>query len=521
MNNYQTWLETPNIVRIALVQAQAIVGGVLTTRYISTHSVIVDGIDYLPIIRGTISIDESISTSYAASISYGDIELANNNGEYDSWLDDIWGNKSIRIYIGELPQPGATSVIGDFELVFDGMLDDIDSKSRSSLNLKLRDKLEKLNTSVSEALLGNYYHGQIVAETVALNQYRNSLKPLCFGEVHNITPLLTDPSMLEYMVNLEGVEQVIEVRDSGVPVPFTTIGATLQLPAGSFRLLRSPTGTVTCSVQGMKRKILDNYNYSNEYLNTAANAIATIIKLFGNQTGNYVDFEYVLDNYITDSDILLDMPSFSTLGTQAIGLYLTDRVNVLTICQDLAKSCGLILTTTRLGTLRLVELDVPTTASINITESDMLLNTLAISQRLEVIAGVRLGYAKNWTVQANLLTSIPQQHKDMYATEWLESTQSDSVVANNYSTTIAPALEYSYLIDKAQADTVSLKKLNLFKTKRKIITMTCTAKMLSVQVGDAVRVTAARFGLSGGALGRVVSTKPNWLRGTIEIGVLI
>jgi hypothetical protein len=502
MINYQTWLETPDIVRIAIVQVQALVSGSLTTRYISTHGVTVDGNFYSPIIKGTISVDESISTSYAASISYGDIELINANGEYDSWLQDIWVNKSVKIYIG--PQTGTT--ISDFELVLDGVVSDIDSKSRSQLNLKIRDKLEKLNTSVSETLLGNYYQGAIVAEATYVNQYRNNLKPICFGEVHNITPLLTDPTMLEYMVNYEAVEQIIEVRDNGVPVAFTTVGATITIPAGSFRLLKTPVGTVTCSVQGVKKTVnIGAGTTSATYTNTASNTIATVLKHTGS-TLNYTE---------------IDATSFGALATQAVGVYVSDRANVLSLCQEIAKSCGLILSVTRTGIVKLVELDIPTVATIAITESDMLLNTLQISQKLDIIAGVKLGYAKNWTVQNNLVTAIPQQHKDMFATEWLESSQTDSTIKTNYSVTVEPTLENSYLVDKTQADAVALKKLNLFKAQRKVYTMTCTAKMLSVQIGDAVTVTASRFGLGSGAFGRVVSTKPNWLKGTIEIGVLI
>lgn len=501
MLNYQTWLQTPNIVRIALVQVQALVSGTLTTRYLSTHGVTVDGTQYLPIIKGTISIDESISTSYSASISYGDIELA-NTGEYDSWLSDVWVNKSIKIYIGSMPAPGTASVIGDFELIFDGIVEDIDSKNRNQLNLKIRDKLEKLNTSVSETLLGNYNPQSLVGWT---NQYANSLKPLVFGEVHNITPLLVEPALLEYMVNTEAVEQIIEVRDNGIPVAFTTTG-TITIPAGSFRLLKSPVGTVTCSVQGVKRTVnIAGTTFSSTYTNTASNTIATILKFYGQQLA-YTE---------------IDSSSFGALGTQAVGVYVSDRVNVLSLCQEIAKSCGLVLSTSRSGQVKLVDLSIPSSASISITESDMFLNTLQISQKVEVVAGVKLGYAKNWTVQNNLLTAIPQEHKDLFATEWLESSQTDATVKTNYSVTIEPALENSYLIDKTQADTVALKKLNLFKVPRKIYTMTCTAKFLSVQVGDAVTLTASRFSLSGGVLGRVISTKPNWLRGTIEIGVLV
>jgi hypothetical protein len=505
MNNYQTWLETPNIVRIALVQAQVIVSGSLTTRYLSTHGVTVDGVQYLPIVGGSIAIDESISTSYSASISYGDIELANVAGEYDSWIDDIWVNKSVKIYVGSLPVPNTSSIIDDFELIFDGLIEDIDSKNRNQLNLKIRDKLEKLNTSISELLLGNYFQGNIVSEATTVNQYRNNLEPIVFGEVHNITPLLSDPTMLEYMVNLEAVEQIIEVRDNGVPVAFTTTG-TITIPPGSFRLLKSPVGAVTCSVQGVKRTVnISGGTSTTVYTNTVSNTIATILKFFGQQLA-YTE---------------LDSVSFSALGTQAVGVYVGDRVNVLQLCQDIAKSSGLIVATSRSGQVKLVDLSIPTSATISITESDMLLNSLQISEKLDVVAGIRLGYAKNWTIQNTLQTAIPQQHKDLYGSEWLESLQTDASTKTNYSVTTEPALETSYLIDKTQADAVALKKLDLFKIPRKVYTMTCTAKFLSIQVGDPVTLTASRFGLNSGKLGRVVSTKPNWLRGKIDIGILV
>lgn len=515
MQNYPTWLEKPNVVRIALVQAEVRVAGVLTTRYLSTHGVTVSGQEYTPIIRGQITIDESISTSYAASISYGDIELANNSGDYDSWLDDIWANKSVRIYIGEMPVPGTTSVLDDFELIFSGLVDDLDSKSRTTLNLKIRDKLEKLNTSVSDALLANYAASKpesvngFLSDTSSVyqNQYKNNLKPLCFGEVHNVTPLLTEPILLEYMVNSTAVELIIEVRDNGVPVGFKTTDANITIPPGSFRLLKSPVGTVTCSVQGIKKTVnIAAGTTTDVYKNTAANTIATILKLYGQQLA-YSE---------------MDSNSFNLVAAQkAIGLYLSDRVNILVVCQELAKSCGLILTTSRAGTVKLVDLEIPTSASIAITESDMLLNTLVIAQRPEVIAAVKLGYAKNWTVQNTLTTEIPEQHKNLYATEWLESRVKDDTVKDNYSITVEPAVESSYLVDKTDADTVAQKKLDLFKTRRKVVTMTCTAKFLTVQVGDAVTVAAKRFGLNNGVLGRVISTQPNWLRGTIQIGVLI
>lgn len=505
MNNYQTWLETPEVLRIAIVQVQPLVGGVLTTRYLSTHPVTVDGIEYTPNIKGDITVSESANIDYSVSISYGDISIANNGGQYDTWLQDIWVNKSVRIYIGSI---SSATTIGDFELVFNGLVSDIDSKDKNVLNIKLRDKLEKLNTSISETLLGNYYQGNVLADNSAVyqNQYKNNLKPICFGEVHNITPLLTDPSLLEYMVSLEAVELIIEVRDNGVPVAFTTTGVGVAIPLGSFRLLNSPVGTITCSVQGVKRTVnIAAGTTSATYSDTASNTIATILKHYG-QTVDYAE---------------IDAASFASLGTQPVALYITDRANVLATCQSIARSCGMVVSVTRVGTVKLIDLVVPTSAARTITESDIFLNTLNMSNKLSVQAGVKLGYAKNWTIQNNLLTAIPQLHKDMYALEYLESTQYDNTVKANYSSTIEPDLEGTLLIDKVDADAIALKRLNLLKQQRKVYSMKCTSKWLSLQVGDSVNLQFTRFNLASGAFGLVVSTKPNWLRGYIEIEVLI
>jgi hypothetical protein len=502
MLNFQTWLENTGVVRIALVQAQCLVSGVLTTRYLSTHNATVGGIEYLPIISGKITINENISTEYSASISYGDIELVNSNGLYDTWLNNVWVNKNIKVYVGSLPLPGSSPVLTDFELVFDGVISNIDTKSNNRLNLVIRDKLENINTSISEILLGNYWQGGIVSEATYVNQYRNNLKPIVYGEVHNITPLLIDPPRLEYMVNFEAVEQIIEVRDNGVPVAFTT-GTS---PAGCFKLVASPAGTITCSIQGVAKTInISGGTTTNVYLNTASNTIATILKLMGKQL-NYTD---------------IDSVSFSALGPQAIGIYITDRENVLTLCQSIAKSCGLILSITRLGKVKLINLAIPGSASVTITESDMMLNSLSISRTLDIIAGVKFGYAKNWTIQEGLITSIPEEHKKLFATEWLESIQKDATVKTNYGISVEPVLEDTVLIDKIETDAVALKVLNLFKVPRKILSMECTSKLLSVEVGTAVTVVANRFGLAAGVIGLVISASPDWLTGKIALEVLI
>lgn len=509
MLNYQAWLESSKEIRILLVQVSVLVAGTEQIKYLSTHAVTVDGLEYLPIIKNSVSIDESLSLDYSASISFGDVELANNAGEFDTWLTYVWKNRSLKVYYGSLPTPGTSQTLANnFELVFDGVCVDIDAKSRQTLNLKIRDKLEKLNTPVSEELIGNYYKGQLVPETVVVNQNRNLLKPQVFGEVHNISAILTDPTEREFMVAGGPVEQIIEVLDNGIPVSFTTVQLTETppLPAGSFRLAAPLQGTCTASVQGTARTVnAAGATYTDAYSPTVSNTILNLLKFTGK------GLEY--------SDI--DATSFSTLGTEACGVYLNSRTNVLAICQELAKSAGLTLAVTRTGKVKLVKLAIPQTSAITISDSDTVLNSLRIVNKPPVIGAIKLGYAKNFTVQTGLVTGIPEEHKDLLAKEYLEVLAQDPQTISTYDLDSEPVLEGTSLINRAQAQTVAESKLELFKTPRTVYAMTCTSKHLSLDIGTAVTLDSNRYGLNGGKKGLVISTKPNWLAGKIEVEVLV
>ena len=510
MLNYQTWLEKSNVVRILLVQVTVNISGTEQTLYLSTHPATVGGVEYQPLIRNSISINETLSLDGNANISFGDVELVNTAGALDIWLNYIWKNRSIKVYYGELPAPGSSpSLTNDFELVLDGVVVDIDSKFRETLNLKIRDKLEKLNTPVTEELIGNYFQGSIVSESVTVNQNRNNLKPVVYGEVHNVSPTLTDPTQLEFMVSNGPVERIVEVLDNGVPVSFVTVqqSGTPALPPGSFRLLAPLQGTCTASVQGVAKTInVTGQTYTDIFNSSVSNTILTILKLAGKQ------LEY--------SEI--DAASFTALGAQACGIYISSRTNVLAVCQELAKSAGLTLAVTRTGKVKLIKLEVPTSTvgTVSITENDTLYNTFRISNKPDVVGAVKLGYAKNYTVLTGLVTGIPEEHKDLFSKEYLEVVAKDSAVISTYALEEEPPLEGTLLVNELQAQQVAVSKLNLFKTPRTVYSFTATAKHLSLELGSLVNLQSARFGLNTPKPGIVVSTKPDWLRGKIELEVL-
>lgn len=488
---YAAWLVDPSAIRLVLIEVVANVGGVETTRYLSTKGYVTGASDtpantaYLPVVSTGIQFTEQISLTGGASMSAGDIEIYNGAGERDSWLTDIWVNRAIKAWIGD-----PRWVRSDFRVIFNGIVADVDSKSYDKINIKLRDKLQQLNTTVSDVLLGGTTPNKSV------------LIPLLFGECHNITPLLVNPATLQYQVNNGAVESIFEVRDNGYPVSVTVANST-----GKFTLSANPSGAITVSAQGDKP--------SGVYSNTIAKVIQRIVTGFGS-------------NKFTTSDLDLDPLSVNNLNTfdtahpQPIGVYMSSRENVLTACADLADSIGAKMVMSRAGLLRLIQIQLPAVGTPTIiTASQILDRTLAVSSRIDVIAAVKIGYCKNWTVQSSLLTNIPANDKDAFSAEWLTVTATDAIIKASYKLNTEPVQQDTMLLTSADATAEATRQLNIYKVPRTVYTFEGTPDLLLLELGQAVTIFHKRFGMSGGLTGVVVSLAPNWMTGHITVEVII
>lgn len=226
-NYTQAWLEDPTSIRGILVEVtvkdiEGVYGtaGAENVIYLSNIGYITGDsqTSYLPYLTGSLQTRESMSLDGSLTMSFGDIQIANTNGERDSWLDNtkfIWANRPIQVYVGDprwkletLADVRNTST-GGFQKIFDGIISDIDSSGRDVLNIKVRDKLQRLNEPLTDNKLGTYgTWGQ--GQT---NQ--DSIRPLVFGEVFNISPTLVDPSQLEYMFHDTNVGTIIKATTAG------------------------------------------------------------------------------------------------------------------------------------------------------------------------------------------------------------------------------------------------------------------------------------------------------------------
>jgi len=364
---------------------------------------------------------------------------------------------------------------------------DLMPRGRQGLALKLRDKLQRLNTPITEAKLGGD------------TEQRDALLPTALGQQFNVTPLLVNAAILKYQVHAGRIDQILEVRDNGAPVAFTA-----DLATGTFLLDDAPAGVVTASVRG---------DATSGYVDTAAQLVKRLVTSYGKASDRF-----------TDEDLdLASFAAFDAAHPQPMGLYSTERLNVLVACQMILGSLGAQLVMSRLGKLRLVKLALPGNGTpFVIRPEHMVDGTLQPTGRTDVVGAVKLGFAKTWTVQdAGTLANLPESHKALFTEEWLTTTRTDAATLATYRLNAEPVQIDTMLLTRADADAEAQRRLDLWKVPRTTYEFDGVPELLQLELGQAVTVYSQRFGMAAGVSGIVISLAPDWNTGRVKVGFLV
>lgn len=483
-SQFAAWLDDSGAYRVMLFEVGVKSAGIDVTRYLSNKAYVGSAATpYQAVVAGALKVTESISMNSDASLAAGDIEIYNGDGAFDSWLDDIWANQPVNAFVGDVRWDRS-----DFRQVFSGVIIDIACKSRDRLTLRLANKLERLNTPVTDVKIGGN----------ATNP--DALVPVLLGEGSNITPVQTNPNTLEYAFG-DGVnEGVIEVRTDGKPRDAVTVSAA----TGRFVFNEAVgPGQVTCSAQGTK--------FNGTYVNTVSQLVQYLVTQRGKASTRFT-----LDDLDT-----AQLAAFDAAHRQPVGLYLTDRTNVLVACQRLAGSLGAQLVPSMTGKLRLIQYAIPTTAVAEIRRSQQLDRSITIVNRTEVEAAVKIGYCQNWTEQENLKTSLPDAHKNLYSQQWLSVTSVDTAVQDVYKLDAEPDQIDTCLLRLVDAQAEADRRRDIVKVPRTTYRFDATPSQLLLELGQAVTLYSNRFGLAAGKVGLVTSRSVDWsnLRSTLEVTI--
>lgn len=483
---FTRWLNDDQSIRCILAEADSNVQGVETTRYFSTRGYVSSGSDtpsntlYDGLIEDVNQFTESLDLESSASLSFGDMELANYEGELDDWFNDVWVNRKIVVLIGDVQWPKA-----DFRVIFNGITQDIDGGSADTLRIQFRDKMERLNTPVSEEKLGGS----------SINSER--LIPVMLGEGFNVTAMLSDEATHEYQFGIGQVEGVIEARDNGLPVPFDG-----DFENGKVTLTNNPFGTITFSVQG---DAIDGYS----------NKVVDLVTKLALNYGKFSE-RFTLGDIDTGN-----FDQFTIDNPQPVGIYLSDRTNVLSVINQLADSVGAQAVMSRQGQLRLLKIDLPATGTPQvITAADMDEHSLKIEHRVSVKSAIRIGFNKNWTVMKDLQTDIKEEYKEFFAQQWISVYAYDAGVEATYRLDKAPVMKETLLLALADAQAEADRLLNFYKTPRTVFGFEGGANLIELELGSAVTLDHKRYGLSGGVNGMVIKMQIGWLDLSTRVSVI-
>lgn len=483
---FEAWLATTGpAYRCVLVEAVAQISGVESTLRMSTTGYTDNAlaVRYPALLSGKIEFTERLSLEGSPSASQGDIRIINVNGERDHWLGYVWSNRPVRVYIGDSRWARA-----GFRLFLDGVADDLTASDDNYLSIKLRNKLQRLNAPVTEDKVGG------------TGPNADALAPVMLGECFNASPVLTDPAAHEYQFGRAGCERMIEARDTGVPITVTA-----DLAAGKFSHTQAPTtnGLITCSAQGERP--------GGVYINTIAPIVRHLATAYGAAS---------LRLSVTDIDDA-NFADFDVAHPQPVGVYLRERANVNTSCQDLAASVGAQVVMSRLGKLQLVKVDLPAPGlPVAIRQADIVADSFALESRPAVLAAVRLGYCRNWSVQAGLQSGIPSEHKVLYADEWRTVTVRDSGVAAQYQIYEEPAQANTNLLREADAQAEAERRLDLRRVPRTVYKFTGLTALFGLTLGRRVTLKHQRYGLQSGVDGIVMALRFNLQDWTVQVEAL-
>lgn len=438
------------------------------------------------------------TTSGASRVNYGAVELSNVDGGLDSILKYSFDGRSLVIKIGN--EGDAYSA---FTTILNGTMEQVEF-TFSKVTILARDKLAIVDMPLQTTLYAGNNALPDGVEGVA--DIAKSPKPLLYGQVFNIAPIMVNSSKLTYQINDGAIQSVGNVYDKGIAL---TAGADYAnvtalhaaspasgtfvtcLALGYIRLGAVPTGLLTCdATQGAA---------------SSNRTVAQILKAMALKAG------------IASGDInASDVTALDTANSSVIGIWIDGADSAMVAMDKVAQSIGAYFGFDALGVLRMGLFTTPTgSATLEIDINNIL--SIERSRTNDTDKGipawrVNLTYQKNYSVQDfDLAGAVTAARRSVLSLPALTKSAEDTVIKTQY--TLAPTIEKeSLLVDATAAQTEATRLLNLYKTSRDLYTVTIALDLTTTlpDLNNIVNITMNRFGLNSGKLFKIIGIESDY-----------
>lgn len=522
----------------------------VNTMYLSTHKKIAtyNGIEmcFNPRLYGDISFNIGLADSdkgVRTTVSLGQLKVINSDGALDNWLDLGVDGRPLQLFI--LPSE-SNNIDTDGVLLFKGVIDKLEISDNNTLALTFKDPLLLLDVPIQPTL---YVDGELVnytingtLKTIALAaDLKNKPKPIVYGQVFNIEPILLSATSKVYQVDPTPIQAITEVYDRGVALGLG-IGYNVDLSKGIIELVNNTSGTITCDVLGRRitlgaysdsvseifKNILVNKSVYPIYINLD-NSIKVATGIYITERENTLD---VLDQLASSFD--------GFYGFDALGIF---RVSCLTIpntteplhiiCEKGSKYGDVITDGTDNYILASDSVGTPDYSSIStiadttlitqfnapyiLGESDIL-GDITISSTNNINYRVKIQHTKNYTVQTDIASSVSAARKEFISNEYRQVILDNSGILTKhiratekepYDTLLVSTTAAAILANRF----VAKNSRYVFEVKFKAV----ASKLLNATIGSVIKLFDYRYGLDNGVLCTIRQIDINYLYGTADI----
>lgn len=457
-------------------------------------------------------------------VSYGEMRLAND----DAALDSLRTNYAVAgwpatIWIGD-----PSNVYGTWEKLITGKPEQVLFSFRD-LAIVLRDRLQDFQQPVQT---NKYLGDNILPDGLEGNiDLKDKPKPLVFGRVQNITPILVNTSKLIYQVNDGPFGNLTMVYDQGVELtydnPYGDVNDMLNneplpgyfrfwLAGGYFRLGATPVGTITCDAQDA----VNVDGAGRDVANTAAQVAARIaVRPIDSGEGGIVsaDVEW---NDVT----LLDLANSAT-----VGIWLADETTFASALDAVLGSIGAWYGFDRLGKFRMARHEAPISSTGGVCTFRMFGPYVAGIGDFDIVDvrflptsdpdrgvptwQVNLDYGVNYTVQQkdNLGGAVSNERAEFLAKEVRTATASQSSLKTPFPLAMVKNLS-TLLLNQADAEVEAQRLLQLYQAGRDFIeidTRLTSDLVATVDIGKEVFVVLPRFFYGSGKSMKIIGMQYN------------
>jgi hypothetical protein len=438
---FTAWLAKPSARRCLLAEIRHSAGTLYASNlgYISGPSDTPANIPYPAFLVGAPTLSESLLGDERS----GSLDLY-NDGTLDDELTRAYPGWPLSLYLGD-----PLWAKNDFRPVLAATVNDLSAPSLDKLSFGLRDRRERLKVAISAAKLAD-----------------DRAVPISLGQPFNIEPPLTNAAGLIYTVHNGAVNAISAVRDNGVAVSYTP-----NAGAGTFTLSAAPAGRITADVAGPTT--------------------------YGHDTAGLVEWLARAAGLGDDDLDASNLAAFANTAT--VGWAGTGDQECWSAIKALAAAAGAAVTFTPDGKLQLYRLTEPATTADHELDADLIeaggLKAATLEPPYDSVA---LTYARNWAPQDadGLAGSVSAANRDLY------SRASQTVTASNDLRATWPLADQptvdSFFVGATDAQAEADRRATLRATARRILTATALSPAWSWRLGQTVRVTHPRHGLSGG-----------------------